>query len=118
MFKRTKLCTSLLMAFGGALLSTAVQSQSTAETQRVEITGSSIKRIAAEGALPVQVITAEQIKASGSTNVAEFIQRLPAMQGFQIADIAIGTNSGGIATANIHLFGYSFTLLLLNGRRF
>lgn len=117
MFKRTKLCTSLLVAFGGAFLSTAVQSQATAETQRVEITGSSIKRIAAEGALPVQVITAEQIKASGSTNVAEFIQRLPAMQGFQIADIAIGTNSGGIATANIHDIGSSYTLVLLNGRR-
>ncbi len=33
-----------------------------ASLQRVEITGSSIKRIAKEGALPVQVITADTLK--------------------------------------------------------
>lgn len=86
-------------------------------SQRVEITGSSIKRIASEGALPVQVISAEQIKRSGATSVAEVIQKLPAMQGFTIADIAIGTNSGGIVTASIHDIGESYTLVLLNGRR-
>lgn len=87
------------------------------QAQRVEITGSAIKRIAAEGALPVQVITAEQINRSGATSVAELIQKLPAMQGFTIADIAIGTNSGGIVTASIHDIGESYTLVLLNGRR-
>lgn len=85
--------------------------------ERVEITGSSIKRIASEGALPVQTLTAEQIRATGATNVADVIQRLPSMQGFQIADIAIGSNSGGIVTANIHNIGSSYTLVLLNGRR-
>ncbi|WP_395699739.1 TonB-dependent receptor [Aquabacterium sp.] len=87
------------------------------EAQRVEITGSSIKRIASEGALPVQVITAEQINRSGATSVAELVQKLPAMQGFTIADIAIGTNSGGIVTASLHDIGESYTLVLLNGRR-
>ncbi len=89
----------------------------TSQLERVEITGSSIKRIAAEGALPVQVITAEQINRSGATSVAEVIQRLPAMQGFSIADTAVGSNSGGIATASIHDIGASYTLVLLNGRR-
>ncbi len=86
-------------------------------TQRIEITGSSIKRIAAEGALPVQIISAEQIQRSGATSVADVIQKLPAMQGFTIADIAIGSNSGGIVTASIHDIGESYTLVLLNGRR-
>ncbi len=86
-------------------------------TQRIEITGSSIKRIASEGALPVQIISAEQIQRSGATSVAEVIQKLPAMQGFTIADIAIGSNSGGIVTASIHDIGESYTLVLLNGRR-
>ncbi|MDP1900016.1 MAG: TonB-dependent receptor [Rubrivivax sp.] len=85
--------------------------------QRVEITGSSIKRITSEGALPVQVIDAVQIQRSGATSVADLIQKLPAMQGFQIADIAVGTNSGGIVTASIHDIGASYTLVLLNGRR-
>ena len=36
--------------------------------ERVVVTGSSIKRIASEGALPVQTLTAEQIRATGATN--------------------------------------------------
>lgn len=116
MFKRNKLCTGLILAFGGlAIAPNLVVAQEV--LQRVEITGSSIKRIAAEGALPVQVISAEQIRRSGATSVAEVIQKLPAMQGFQVADTAVGSNSGGIATASIHDIGASYTLVLLNGRR-
>ncbi len=88
-----------------------------APIQRVEITGSAIKRINAEGALPVQRLTAEQIAKSGASNVADLIQALPAMQGFQVAAIAAGTNSGGNVTASIHDIGASYTLVLLNGRR-
>jgi len=88
-----------------------------APIQRVEITGSAIKRINAEGSLPVQRLSAEQIAKSGATNVADLIQALPAMQGFQIAAVAAGTNSGGNVTASIHDIGASYTLVLLNGRR-
>ena len=35
------------------------------QTQRIEITGSSIKRVQAEGALPVQVIRAADIEKQG-----------------------------------------------------
>ena len=85
--------------------------------QRVEITGSSIKRIAVEGAIPIQRLTQEQIAKSGATNVAELIQALPAMQGFTISAIAAGTNSGGRVSASIHDIGEDYTLVLLNGRR-
>jgi iron complex outermembrane receptor protein len=70
-----------------------------------------------EGALPVQIYSAKEIARTGATTVAEVIQNLPAMQGFQIADVAVGSNSGGIVTANIHDIGSSYTLVLLNGRR-
>lgn len=112
MFKRTPISASIVLALGALSLPALAQ-----DTQRIEITGSSIKRIAAEGALPVQVINAEQIQRSGATSVAELIQKLPAMQGFTIADIAIGTNSGGRASASIHDIGEEYTLVLLNGRR-
>lgn len=99
-----------------AVLAMPAQAQN-AQLERIEITGSSIKRIAGEGALPVQVITAAEIQRSGAVSVADVIQKLPAMQGFQIADIAAGSNSGGIVTASIHDIGASYTLVLLNGRR-
>ncbi|HWW73231.1 MAG TPA: TonB-dependent receptor [Duganella sp.] len=85
--------------------------------QKVEITGSSIKRIAVEGALPVQRLSQEQIAKTGATTVADLIQALPAMQGFSISATAAGSNSGGIATASIHNIGESYTLVLLDGRR-
>ncbi|SFU76425.1 TonB-dependent receptor [Pseudoduganella namucuonensis] len=85
--------------------------------QKVEITGSAIKRINVEGALPVQRLSQEAIAKSGATTVADLIQALPAMQGFTIEAIAAGTNSGGRVSANIHDIGESYTLVLLNGRR-
>ncbi|MEV4779029.1 TonB-dependent receptor [Burkholderia sp. LMU1-1-1.1] len=85
--------------------------------QKVEITGSAIKRINVEGALPVQRLSSEQIAKTGATSVAELIQALPSMQGFTVAAIAAGTNSGGRVSASIHNIGESYTLVLLNGRR-
>src|SRR5688572_13382812 len=43
-------------------------------TQRVEITGSSIKRTDAETALPVQVLTRQEIQATGAVNVEQLLQ--------------------------------------------
>ncbi|KQW45609.1 MULTISPECIES: TonB-dependent receptor [unclassified Roseateles] len=113
MFKHNVINVAVLAALSATALSATAQQA----LERVEITGSSIKRVASEGALPVQTISAEQIRATGATNVADVIQRLPSMQGFQIADIAIGSNSGGIVTASIHDIGAAYTLVLLNGRR-
>lgn len=88
-----------------------------APMQRVEITGSAIKRIAVEGALPVQRLSAEAIAKTGAGTVADLIQALPAMQGFTIDAVAAGSNSGGNVSASIHDIGESYTLVLLNGRR-
>jgi outer membrane receptor protein involved in Fe transport len=52
------------------------QDTSPQQMQRVEITGSSIKRIDAETALPVQVITREQIQKSGAANVEQLLQTI------------------------------------------
>ena len=101
---------------GSAMLTGFASAQEQA-IQRVEITGSAIKRIAAETALPVQRLSAETIARTGATNVAELIQTLPAMQGFTIDAIAAGTNSGGRVSASIHGIGEDYTLVLLNGRR-
>ncbi|MFZ6751019.1 TonB-dependent receptor [Undibacterium sp. Ren11W] len=110
---------SVRLALGVLAGSLFIASQAYAEeqVQRVEITGSSIKRISVEGALPVQRVSAETIARSGATNVAELMQSLPAMQGFTIAATAAGSNSGGNVNASIHDIGTGYTLVLLNGRR-
>ena len=73
-FSRTKLCTGLLVAFGGLAMAPGFAMAQDATLQRVEITGSSIKRVQAEGALPVQTITREEIQNLGVTNVEQLLQ--------------------------------------------
>ena len=115
MLKRTKLCTSLMIAFGSGIAAIPAIAQQTLE--RVEITGSSIKRINAETALPVMVITAEDIKKSGFTSATDLIQSLPSMQGFLTASQSVNGGGGGQTTASLHSIGSQYTLVLLNGRR-
>ena len=76
MFKETVLTRSLRLMFssgvvlGLGVLAQPVLAQDTTPTTimpRVEVTGSSIKRIDAEGALPVTIVNAEAIRTSGVT---------------------------------------------------
>ena len=61
-----------------ALLGMATHALAQTTEQRVTITGSSIKRIQIEGALPVQTITREDIERAGITSTEELLMRLPA----------------------------------------
>ncbi|OYU45319.1 MAG: TonB-dependent receptor [Burkholderiales bacterium PBB4] len=86
---------------------------------RVEITGSSIKRVDAETALPVQVIKREDIERSGGTTAAERLSKVSASaaaltDGASFSDIA---GQRGFSGANLRGIGVSSTLVLLNGRR-
>ena len=73
MFQRTKICTGLLMAFGTGLLAVAPGAFAQDTTvQRVEITGSAIRRVDAETAVPVTVIKADDVtiaRANGTFRV-------------------------------------------------
>ncbi|MBT9597220.1 MAG: TonB-dependent receptor [Vitreoscilla sp.] len=113
MFQRTRLCTQLLLAFG--VMPAAFAQDAPAPAQRVEITGSSIKRVDSETALPVTVITREQIEKSGAITVEDLIHRVSASG----AMVAGTTQGAGYATSNANLrgLGTSSTLVLLNGRR-
>jgi iron complex outermembrane receptor protein len=113
MFTRTQVGLAVA-ALAAGLASNAALAQT---DQRVEITGSAIKRIDAEGALPVQVITREAIARSGATSVADLIQALPSMQGFTNEGASVGGGGNGFSGASIHNLGETYTLVLLNGRR-
>ena len=76
--KKTRLCTALMMACGGAMLSAGPPAfaQGTTTLERVEITGSNIRRINSETASPVLALTREDIEKSGRNSVAELLQTL------------------------------------------
>ncbi len=88
--------------------------------QRVEITGSSIKRIQGETALPVQTITRGDIDKSGVTTAAELLRNISAGTAPLSDGASISDNTGGqrgFNGANLRGLGVSSTLVLLNGRR-
>jgi len=45
MFRRTKVCSALMIAFGGTLTMSAAPSFAQQQLNRVEVTGSSIRRV-------------------------------------------------------------------------
>ena len=91
----------------------------TQQFERVEITGSSIKRIDAETALPVQVITRDQIQKSGATNVEQLLQTVSSFSssGGTVVSTASGATTGSISGISLHGLTSLRTLVLLNGRR-
>jgi iron complex outermembrane receptor protein len=116
MYRKSQVCSAVLAALGASVMASPALAQQAAE-QRVEITGSAMKRIGAEGALPVQIIRREEIARSGATSVTDLIQRLPGMQGATTESASVGGAGGGFAGASIHGLGEARTLVLLNGRR-
>ena len=85
--------------------------------ERIQVTGSSIKRTDMEGALPIVTVSAEDIARSGVTSVPDLIATLPAMQGFTTSSDSVGGGGGGVNSAALRGLGDQYTLVLLNGRR-
>lgn len=88
--------------------------------EKIEVTGSHIPRTEVESALPVQIITREDIDRSGSTTVAEMMEKVSAntlgMNDRLSAAGFIG-KPPGLSTVNLRGIGDGSTLVLLNGRR-
>lgn len=123
MFKKTKLCMSLSLACGGVLLSAggSAGAQTVAppgqQLERVEITGSAIKRIDAETSVPVTVLRVDDLKKEGVTTVQQILERVSAAQQSIGTSQSVGLGTGGAAFANLRALGQNKTLVLLNGRR-
>ena len=89
------------------------------KVQRVEITGSSIKRVDQETAAPVEIITRQQITDMGATTLSQVMNHISAnVKVVDLVDTGSGyTASEGGSAANLRGLGPQATLTLLNGRR-
>ena len=86
--------------------------------EKIEVTGSHIPRTEIESALPVQVITREDIDRSGSTTVAEMMAKVSAnFVGQNDRMSSLGAGVPGLSSVNLRGIGSGSTLVLLNGRR-
>jgi iron complex outermembrane receptor protein len=124
MFTNSKLAKSvkLACAFGAAStigFTGAVNAQETEEAadavEKIEVTGSRIRRTDIEGANPVTVMSRVDIEKFGVTSIGDVLQAIPS------AGSAINTNNNnggnGTTTINIRGIGSNRTLVLVNGKR-
>lgn len=117
MFQKSKICAAALLALSSGAVLTAMPAFAQESLERVEITGSSIKRVDVEGALPVITLTRKDIEKTGATSVRDLIQNMPSMQGFTTNGESVNGQGGGTSTASLRNLGEKYTLVLLNGRR-
>src|ERR1700761_7022851 len=89
------------------------------ELQEIVVTGTSIRGLDAETALPVTVLKAEDIARTGATSVEDLFRYISAASssGSTVAAQATGTQTGSISTISLRGLGSARTLILINGRR-
>ena len=90
-----------------------------ADAQRIEVTGSHIKRTDAEGPAPIQIVTREQIEQSGALTASALLDTLVANNnaGGQYRSNNTNNTAVGGSGASLRGLGPNSTLVLLNGRR-
>ncbi len=86
------------------------------ELDTIEVTGSRVKRADIEGALPVTVISRQQIDASGDVSVAEFLRDTTFNSTGSFRPQS-GSSAQSGAEVSLRGLGSSRTLVLVDGRR-
>jgi iron complex outermembrane receptor protein len=113
--QKTILSRALFAAMAGASLLAADVAIAQQETT-VTVTGSRLKRVDSEGALPVTVISREQIDTSGATSVAEVIRSVTFAAAGNFRPQS-GSSAQSWASVDLKGLGSGRTLVLIDGRR-
>jgi iron complex outermembrane receptor protein len=116
--------TKIAVAVSALFVATGALAQVAQKGERIEVTGSNIKRIQAEGALPLQIITRQDLERAGIQSAEQLVMQLSANANgldnlASNSDVVAGATRGnnGATSANLRGQGANATLVLLNGRR-
>jgi iron complex outermembrane recepter protein len=118
-FQRKKVAVALAWALGVGSAAVLLSGTAIAADEKITVTGSNIKRVEGEGALPVTTITKEDIEKSGASTPMELLQLISAnntLGGNSFATV-IGATTFSAQTASLRGLGGAFTLVLINGHR-
>ncbi|MFD2164907.1 TonB-dependent receptor plug domain-containing protein [Thalassotalea euphylliae] len=116
---------ALALTIASLMVSSAVTAQAAneQEIEKITVTGSQIKGVDLEGMQPMVVLSAEDIRNSGATTVAELMLQVNQTRGgtgsFNTSESGATSTStpAGQAAASLRGLGPSSTLTLINGRR-
>lgn len=117
-FTRKKLTQAIMTLFPAVALvaTSAIAQQQPAKVEKIEVTGSNIKRVDTETAAPVQIITREEIERTGQATVAEVLRNIPANMG-SFSESFTNSFAPGASGISLRGLGQKTTLVLINGRR-
>lgn len=90
-----------------------------ASVERIEVTGSRIKRTDIEGPSPIQSISKDDIANMGFDNLQQLLERMPAngAGAFSTRGNSQDSTANGGASISLRGLGPDATLVLINGRR-
>lgn len=114
-FRQRKLAAAVAWAVAGGLLA----APAAAQDLRVDVTGSSIRRVEVEGALPITTITRADIELLAPISTDQLLQQVSAistMGGTQLS-FGAGNSTYGQSSISMRGLGSERTLVLVNGRR-
>ncbi|QUE91797.1 TonB-dependent receptor [Pseudomonas sp. SCA2728.1_7] len=116
---KSPLSLALLLAINTlpAIAADSTATEPTTQLQRVEVTGTAIRRVDAETAVPVTILRVEELREQGVTTTEELVSRISANQSSVGSGRSVGSSSGGASYADLRGIGANKTLVLLNGRR-
>jgi iron complex outermembrane receptor protein len=113
---------SVALAGVGLCLATVAGAQEPSSSsnalEEVLVTGSRIAREEFEASTPVSVVSAEDIKLSGTVNIEDVLSESPQFVASTNGGASANTVPGGTADVNLRGFGPTRNLVLVNGRRF
>lgn len=116
---------SLTLALSGALMAgfsfqgVAAEDDTVKKVERIEVTGSRIKRADIEGSSPVTSIGRMAIESSGVQSVGELLQTVAQADLSGLTQLTNNTNANdGSQTISLRNLGDNRTLVLVDGRRF
>jgi iron complex outermembrane receptor protein len=115
----------LTMGLAAPALVNEASAQQAAETksEAIVVTGSFIRGTPEDAALPVDVVTAQELQKQGSPTTIEMIKALTVSNGVLgesnqfTAGVGRGQGAEGTGSVNLRGFGPQRTLVLLNGKR-
>lgn len=123
MIKRRYFCggstvaVALALAFSGnAQAQTQSSNAQTTEVQEVVVTGSFIAGTPEDSALPVDVLSTQELEKQGSPTIVQLVKTITASQS-SLGESNRYNGGAGTATINLRGFGAARTLTLMNGRR-
>ncbi|KZN49701.1 hypothetical protein N474_05455 [Pseudoalteromonas luteoviolacea CPMOR-2] len=110
----------IALAFGAAssaaVANVAMAEEGAEKVERIEITGSRIKRVDMEGASPVEVITSAEFESQGRVSVADALQSVTSNS---FGSFSPSSGSGWQSQSTVSLLGagQDRTLVLVDGKR-